>query len=139
MRLHSQRNMLSTRVSPASYTQVSESSRRSSSVSATSPSPFSSFRRASSASAISSDYSPSPSLSPLQEAFDIESIERQVYALDRQTSATLTVLLSCDTAKEDEKFRKWVQSRLLEKEHDLKDYRRRRLLRDFNSDGYAFD
>lgn len=46
--------------------------------------------------------------------------------INQQIKATLTEMLNNDSVKHDEKFRAWIQSRLMDAEMELKQQRRRR-------------
>ncbi|QDS78097.1 hypothetical protein FKW77_003973 [Venturia effusa] len=52
--------------------------------------------------------------------------EASLYEINQQIKSTLTELLNCDGVKHDRIFRAWVQSRLMEAEHQLKKQRRRK-------------
>lgn len=49
-----------------------------------------------------------------------------LYEINQQIKTTLTELLNCDSVKHDKAFRAWVQSKLMDAEHELKKQRRRR-------------
>jgi len=46
--------------------------------------------------------------------------------INHQIKATLTELLNTDSVKHDDKFRLWVQGRLMDAEQELRKHRRRR-------------
>ncbi|KXT14742.1 hypothetical protein AC579_4411 [Pseudocercospora musae] len=54
------------------------------------------------------------------------SSQDQLFHANHEIKATLTDLLNCDVARHDPKMRKWIQSRLMDAELELKRQRRRR-------------
>lgn len=46
--------------------------------------------------------------------------------INQQVKATLTELLNTESCRSDEKYRQWVQSRLMNAEHQIRQQRRRR-------------
>ncbi|KAI9776638.1 MAG: hypothetical protein M1839_009444 [Geoglossum umbratile] len=85
----------------------------------------------------STSASPSPSPTPSSAApppptntlpASRSNTDQDPYALlltvNNQTKAILTSLLACSSAREDPNFRAWVQSRLMETEQELRDWRR---------------
>lgn len=52
--------------------------------------------------------------------------EASLYEINQQIKSTLTELLNCDEVKHDKMFRAWVQTKLMEAEHQLKKQRKRR-------------
>jgi len=55
-----------------------------------------------------------------------EATKLQLHDINQQIKATLTSLLNCDSVRHDDKFRAWVQSRLMETEMEMRKQRRRR-------------
>ncbi|KAF2435968.1 hypothetical protein EJ08DRAFT_645005 [Tothia fuscella] len=68
---------------------------------------------------------PSPVNSPTPTSDSTED-EALLYEVDNQIKTTLTELLNCESVKHDKTFRAWVQSKLMDAEHELKQQRRRR-------------
>ncbi|KAF2670961.1 hypothetical protein BT63DRAFT_453332 [Microthyrium microscopicum] len=77
----------------------------------------------------------SPTLSPIDEATpalygaSLLSVADDLSALmevNQQIKATLTELLNCPSVKLDRGYRAWVQERLMEAEHEIRQQRRRR-------------
>lgn len=52
--------------------------------------------------------------------------EASLYEINQQIKTTLTELLNCNSVKHDKMFRAWVQTRLMDAEHQLKRQRKRR-------------
>ncbi|KAB2572464.1 hypothetical protein BFW01_g5293 [Lasiodiplodia theobromae] len=52
--------------------------------------------------------------------------DSQLYDVNKQVKAVLTELLNTDGVKHDERFRMWVQGRLMETEMEMRRQRRRR-------------
>jgi hypothetical protein len=52
--------------------------------------------------------------------------EASLYEINQQIKTTLTELLNCDSVKHDKMFRAWVQTKLMDAEHQLKRQRKRR-------------
>ncbi|GME27290.1 hypothetical protein BKCO1_8000232 [Neofusicoccum parvum] len=52
--------------------------------------------------------------------------DSQLYDVNKQVKAVLTELLNTDGVKHDERFRTWVQARLMETEMEMRRQRRRR-------------
>jgi len=52
--------------------------------------------------------------------------EASLYEINQQIKTTLTELLNCDSVKHDKIFRAWVQTKLMDAEHQLKRQRKRR-------------
>lgn len=52
--------------------------------------------------------------------------ETKLHETTQQIKATLTELINCESVKHDDRFRQWVQERLLVAEHELRRQRRRR-------------
>jgi hypothetical protein len=52
--------------------------------------------------------------------------ESMLYELNQRIKTTLTELLNCESVKHDKDYRAWVQSKLMDAEHELKRQRRRR-------------
>jgi len=50
----------------------------------------------------------------------------KLYEINQQIKATLTELLNTDSVKQDDKFRVWVQGRLMDAELEMRRQRRRR-------------
>jgi len=60
-------------------------------------------------------------------AIDNQSDEgRTLYEINQQMKATLTELLNTDAVKNDDKFRFWIQGRLMDTEAEMRRQRRRR-------------
>ncbi|KAI9836872.1 MAG: hypothetical protein M1819_001037 [Sarea resinae] len=129
--LHSQHSLLlHQRSSPSSASGTTDTypdtpstrGRRSSSITSTS---------SISPSTSSSQASPS-SFAPLHRADLVEEQDgeddERLYDVNHQIKTVLTQLLNCDSVKHDNRFRNWVQSRLMDAEHELKQQRRRRSL-----------
>ncbi|KAF2088491.1 hypothetical protein K490DRAFT_64541 [Saccharata proteae CBS 121410] len=55
-----------------------------------------------------------------------ESEDNKLYGLNKQIKAVLTELLNTTGVKQDDKFRGWVQERLMETEMEMRRQRRRR-------------
>ncbi|KAI9644186.1 hypothetical protein NHQ30_007540 [Ciborinia camelliae] len=54
---------------------------------------------------------------------EIEEDEQRLKNVNRQIKTTLTDLLNCETVKGDLRYRKWVQTRLMDTERELKESR----------------
>jgi hypothetical protein len=52
--------------------------------------------------------------------------EASLYEINQQIKTTLTELLNCESVKHDKMFRAWVQTKLMDAEHQLKRQRKRR-------------
>jgi len=52
--------------------------------------------------------------------------ETKLHETTQQIKATLTELINCESVKHDDKFRQWVQARLMDAEQELRRQRRRR-------------
>lgn len=50
---------------------------------------------------------------------EIESDESKIKDVNQQIKSTLTDLLNCDSVRADARYRKWVQSRLMDTEREL--------------------
>ncbi|OCK76305.1 hypothetical protein K432DRAFT_385527 [Lepidopterella palustris CBS 459.81] len=50
----------------------------------------------------------------------------KLYQINQQIKATLTELLNTDSVRQDDKFRAWIQGRLLDAEMEMRRQRRRR-------------
>jgi len=61
-------------------------------------------------------------------AFDSAASEesQKLYEINQQIKATLTELLNTDSVKADDKFRVWLQGRLMDAEVEMRRQRRRR-------------
>ncbi|TKA80493.1 hypothetical protein B0A55_02303 [Friedmanniomyces simplex] len=75
--------------------------------------------------------SPIPEDAPLYDAndchFAMSPDECKLYDVNRNIKSTLTELLNCDAVRHDHKMRLWVQTRLLDAEHELKRQRKKRV------------
>lgn len=74
---------------------------------------------------MASTWSQSHSAASSNHSVDMAS-QASLYEINQQIKLTLTELLNCDGVKHDKMFRAWVQTRLMEAEHQLKRQRRRR-------------
>jgi hypothetical protein len=52
--------------------------------------------------------------------------EASLYEINQQIKTTLTELLNCASVKHDKTVRAWVQTKLMDAEHQLKRQRKRR-------------
>ncbi|KAI9763858.1 MAG: hypothetical protein M1840_009042 [Geoglossum simile] len=68
--------------------------------------------------------SPSPPPPPPPQDSNYQDPQTLLLTINNQTKATLTSLLACSSTREDPNFRAWVQSRLMETEQELRDWRR---------------
>ncbi|KAF2807715.1 uncharacterized protein BDZ99DRAFT_464627 [Mytilinidion resinicola] len=102
-----------------------------------SPESFGSSPRTSRTSFTNEIYSSSPMSahpSPTNAAFDHRSMctdsqsdeGHSLYEINQQIKATLTELLNTDSVKQDDKFRVWIQGRLMDAEMEMRRQRRRR-------------
>jgi hypothetical protein len=55
---------------------------------------------------------------------DLLKEERRLMDVNQQIKATLTELLNCEGVKHDQRYRVWVQRRLMDAERELKEGRR---------------
>ncbi|TID22347.1 Acyl-CoA synthetase short-chain family member 3 [Venturia nashicola] len=74
---------------------------------------------------MASSWSQSPSAETSNHSTDMAG-HASLYEINQQIKSTLTELLNCDGVRHDKIFRAWVQTRLMEAEHQLKKQRRRR-------------
>ncbi|KAE9987666.1 hypothetical protein EG328_001899 [Venturia inaequalis] len=74
---------------------------------------------------MASTWSPSHSTATISQSADTAG-RASLFEINQQIKSTLTELLNCDGVKHDRIFRAWVQTRLMEAEHQLKKQRRRR-------------
>lgn len=54
---------------------------------------------------------------------EIEEEEQKLKNVNQQIKTTLTDLLNCESVKSDLRYRKWVQTRLMDTERELKEGR----------------
>jgi len=69
----------------------------------------------------------------------VDADELSLYELNQQIKSTLMALLNCEEVKRDKATRAWVQSALMNAEHELKRQRRRRSSVVTNETLKAFD
>jgi len=70
---------------------------------------------------------PQPATSSVHSPSDDEvSDEASLYQINQQIKSTLTELLNCESVKHDKLFRAWVQTKLMDCEHQIKRQRKRR-------------
>lgn len=77
----------------------------------------------------------SPRRRPSDTPSERSTTSDKLYECTREIRCTLTELLNCDSVKHDERFRTWVQEKLMDAEHDIKGQRRRRSSLVNNADG----
>ncbi|KAF2147271.1 uncharacterized protein K452DRAFT_304139 [Aplosporella prunicola CBS 121167] len=70
--------------------------------------------------------SPIPAVPGTAHAAPAATQDSQLYDVNKQVKAVLTELLNTDGVRSDEKFRSWVQGRLMETEMEMRRQRRRR-------------
>jgi len=54
-----------------------------------------------------------------------EDEQKALYEINQQIKATLTELLNTESVRSDEKYRAWIQERLMDAEHQIRKRRRR--------------
>jgi predicted component of type VI protein secretion system len=59
---------------------------------------------------------------PLSDTTD----SQKLFEINQQMKATLTELLNTDSVRADDKYRAWIQERLMDAEHQIRRQRRRR-------------
>ncbi|TKA72238.1 hypothetical protein B0A49_05986 [Cryomyces minteri] len=79
-----------------------------------------------------------------EDPLDTSCDEDRLHEITQQIKATLTDLLNCAWVRHDDKFRAWVQSRLMDAEKELKQQKRRRLsvdrgVTDYLNESFAED
>jgi len=66
-------------------------------------------------------------------SIDNSADEEHLLGINQQIKATLTELINCEDVKHDKKFRAWIQTKLMEAEHELKRQRKRKSGIDFDT------
>ena len=62
---------------------------------------------------------------PLNE--ELQADQDKLFAVNRRIKATLTDLLNCESVKQDSRMRSWVQTRLMDSQHEHNDQRRKHI------------